>query len=279
MTQIPLIALNNGLQIPQLGLGVWQTKDGTEVITAIEAAIDSGYRLFDTAAMYGNEDGVGQAVRTSEVPRDELFITTKLWNSDHGHDKTLRAFDASLRRLGMDYVDLYLIHWPVPEQDKYVETWKAMEEIYASGRAKAIGVSNFHIDHLDKLLASATVTPAVNQIELHPRLQQREIRDYCADKGIQIESWSPIGGTGGNLLEDVTIRNIADKHKRSPAQIVIRWHIQLRLIVIPKSVHSERIKENADVFGFELDNDDMAKISVLNSGTRRGPDPATMNRH
>lgn len=276
---IPLTTLNNGVEIPQLGLGVWQTKDGQEVIDSIHAAVDNGYRLIDTAAIYGNEEGVGEAIRTASVPRKELFITTKLWNSDQGYDATLQAFDKSMERLGLEYVDMYLIHWPVPKLDKYIDTWKALETIYKQGRAKAIGVCNFNVDHLEKLLAASEIKPAVNQIELHPRLQQRELRDYCQANGIRIESWSPIGGTGGDLLDDPTLAIIADKHHKSTAQIVLRWHVQLGLIVIPKSVHAERIQQNADVFDFELDNDDMAKISALNTDTRRGPDPATMNNH
>ncbi|MBI3889684.1 aldo/keto reductase [Candidatus Saccharibacteria bacterium] len=276
---IPVVTLNDGNTIPQLGLGVWQAKDGDEVKQAVLSAIDAGYRLIDTAAIYGNEQGVGEAIRESGVAREELFITTKLWNGDQGYDSTYKAFEASLEKLGLEYIDLYLIHWPVPEYGKYVETWKALEEIKASGRVKSIGVCNFNIDHLEKLLAESDVAPAVNQVELHPRLQQRELRAFCESKGIHIESWSPIGGTGGDLLDDPTIKIIADKHSRSTAQVVIRWHIQLGLIVIPKSVHAERIKQNADVFDFELDNDDMAKISALNTNTRRGPDPATMNNH
>lgn len=276
---IPVVTLNDGNTIPQLGLGVWQAKDGEEVKQAVLAAINTGYRLIDTAAIYGNEQGVGEAIRESGVAREDLFITTKLWNGDQGYDAAHKAFETSLEKLGLEYIDLYLIHWPVPEYGRYVETWKALEEIKASGRVKSIGVCNFNIDHLEKLLNESDVAPAVNQIELHPRLQQRELRDFCEAKGIHIESWSPIGGTGGDLLSDPTIKIIADKHSRSTAQVVIRWHIQLGLIVIPKSVHAERIKQNADVFGFELDNDDMAKISALNTDTRRGPDPATMNNH
>ncbi len=276
---IPVVTLNDGNTIPQLGLGVWQAKDGSEVKQAVLSAINAGYRLIDTAAIYGNEQGVGDAIRESGVAREDLFITTKLWNGDQGYESAHKAFEASLEKLGLDYIDLYLIHWPVPEYDKYVETWKALEELKASGRVKSIGVCNFNVDHLEKLLNESDVAPAVNQIELHPRLQQRELRDFCESKGIHIESWSPIGGTGGDLLDDPTIKIIADKHSKSAAQIVIRWHTQLGLIVIPKSVHEERIKQNADVFDFELDNDDMAKISALNTDTRRGPDPATMNNH
>lgn len=276
---IPQILLNDGTTIPQLGLGVWQAKDGAEVKQAVSSAINAGYRLIDTAAVYGNEQGVGEAIRESHVPREELFITTKLWNGDQGYDATYKAFETSLSKLGLDYIDLYLIHWPVPEFDKYVETWKAFEELKASGRVRSIGVCNFTIDHLERLLNESDVVPAVNQIELHPRLQQRELREFCEKNTIRVESWSPIGGSGGDLLDDPTITIIADKHKKSAAQIVIRWHVQLGLIVIPKSVHEERIIQNADVFDFELDNDDMAKISALNTDTRRGPDPATMNNH
>ena len=276
MSDIPHVTLNNGLSMPQLGLGVWQAR-GTEVVDAVTAAIDSGYRLIDTAAIYGNESEVGEAIRASSVAREELFVTTKLWNSDQGYDNAKRAFDKSLERLGLDYVDLYLIHWPAPKLDKYVETWQALEEIYESGRAKAIGVCNFHVQHLEKLMANAKVTPAINQIELHPRLAQHEIREYCVSKNIQVESWSPIGGSGGNLLNDPVIHDIASKHNRTAAQIIIRWHIQSGLVVIPKSVHVDRIKQNADVFDFALDDNDMKKIAQLNTGERRGPNPEKMD--
>jgi 2,5-diketo-D-gluconate reductase A len=276
MQKIPKITLNNGNEMPQLGFGTWRMSD-EEAVTAVNAAIESGYRLIDTAALYGNEPGIGEAINQSGVARGELFITTKVWNSDQGHDNTLKAFDKSLVRLGLDYVDLYLIHWPVPAADKYVDTWKALEEIYESGRAKNIGVCNFNIEHLEKLLATAKVVPAVNQVECHPHLPQKELREYCKAKGIQIEAWRPIGGPKGDLMNDATTTNIADKHGRTAAQILIRWSIQLGMIPIPKSVRVERMKENANVFDFELDNDDMAKISALDTGERYGPDPATMN--
>jgi diketogulonate reductase-like aldo/keto reductase len=279
MMNIPQITLNDNATIPQLGLGVWQATDGEEVKQAVLSALRSGYRLIDTAAVYGNEKGVGDAIKESGIPRDEIFVTTKVWNGDHGYDRTMKAFETSLEKLGLDYIDLYLIHWPVPAYDKYIETWSALEDLKKNGKVKSIGVCNFPIEHLERLISESSTVPAVNQIELHPRLQQRDLRDYCESKGIKVESWSPIGGSGGDLLSDPTISLIADKHNKSPAQIVIRWHIQLGLIVIPKSIHEDRIKQNADVFDFELDNDDMAKISALNTDTRRGPDPAAMNNH
>lgn len=278
MTTIPSVTLNNNITMPQLGLGVWQAKDGEEVRNAVLAAIEQGYRLIDTAAMYGNEGGIGEALLTTDVPREELFITTKLWNSDQGYDRTLKAFNDSLTRLKLEYIDLYLIHWPAPALGRYTETWKAFEEIYASGRARAIGVCNFNQDHLDQLLNNSTIVPAVNQIELHPRLQQSELRKFCLEKGIQVESWSPLGGTSGTLLDDPTLRTLAATYNKSPAQIVLRWHLQEGLVVIPKSVHPDRIRQNADIFDFELSASDMEEVRGLNTNTRRGPDPGAMNR-
>jgi diketogulonate reductase-like aldo/keto reductase len=274
---VPTVTLNNGVAMPQLGLGVWQVSDGEEVESSVLAALRAGYRLIDTAAVYGNEVGVGEAIRKSGIPREEIFVTTKLWNGDQGKETARAAFERSLQKLGLEYIDLYLIHWPMPAKNLYVETWKELEAIYHEGKARAIGVSNFHQEHLDALLAEAEVTPAVNQIELHPALPQLELRGYCADHGIHIESWSPIGGSRGNLIANPVLQTIGDKYKKSPAQIMIRWHIQNGLIVIPKSVHEDRIKQNIDVFDFELSDEDMHHIANLETGTRQGPNPATMN--
>lgn len=281
MTQptTPNITLNNATSIPQLGLGVWQAQDGAEVEAAVLAALDAGYRLIDTAAVYANETGVGNAIRSSNVPRQELFVTTKLWNADQGYDSTLKAFDKSLKKLGLEYIDLYLIHWPVPARGLFIETWRAFEELYRSGRVKAIGVSNFQPHHLDELLAVATIKPVVNQIELHPYFPQTELRDYGKQHDIVIESWSPIGGRGGALLKELILHEIGQKYGKSPAQVVIRWHIQNGLVVIPKSVHKQRIEENITVFDFELDQTDMAAINSLETGVRVGPDPDTANFH
>ncbi|MFJ9038328.1 aldo/keto reductase [Streptomyces sp. NPDC102406] len=261
--------------MPQLGFGVWQVPDD-EAEQAVTTALEAGYRSIDTAAIYGNEEGTGKAIAASGLPREDLFVTTKLWNADQGHDATLRAFDTSLDKLGLDYVDLYLIHWPLPSKDRYVETYKAFEKIHADGRAKAIGVSNFLPEHLDRLTAETSVVPAVNQIELHPHLQQRASREKHAELGIATEAWSPLG-QGKGLLEVPAIVAIARKHGRTPAQIVLRWHIELGNVVIPKSVTPSRIKENIDVFGFELDTEDLGAISALNEDRRLGPDPATFD--
>lgn len=275
MSKVPSITLNNGVSMPQLGFGVWQVPDD-EAARAVGSALEAGYRSIDTAAVYENEKGTGEAVAASGIPRDELFVTTKLWNSEQGYDSTLRAFDASLARLGLDYVDLYLIHWPLPARDAYVDTYKAFETLLADGRARAIGVSNFLPEHLERLLGETSVVPAVNQIELHPQLQQAESRAVHAKHGIATEAWSPLG-QGRGLLEVPAIAAIARKHGKTPAQIVLRWHIQLGNVVIPKSVTPSRIKENIDVFGFELDADDLGALAALDEGRRLGPDPATFS--
>ncbi|QCX80084.1 putative oxidoreductase [Streptomyces sp. YIM 121038] len=272
MSKVPPIILNNGIEMPQLGFGVWQVPDD-EAERAVATALESGYRSIDTAAVYENETGTGKAIAASGVAREELFVTTKLWNSAQGHDATLRAFDASLDKLGLDYVDLYLIHWPMPDKDTYIDTYKAFEKIHAEGRAKSIGVSNFLPEHLERLIDATSVIPAVNQIELHPHLQQRAAREYHAEQGIATEAWSPLG-QGKGLLEVPAIVAIAQKHGRTPAQVVLRWHLQLGNVVIPKSVTPSRIAENIAVFDFELDPEDMAAISALNEDRRLGPDPA-----
>lgn len=276
MTQ-PYITLNNGITMPQLGLGVWQTKDGEEVETAVGAALKTGYRLIDTAAIYGNEEGVGRAIEASGIPREELFITTKVWNADQGYDSTLAAFDKSLQRLGLDYVDLYLIHWPLPAADKYIDTWKALEKLYNDKKVRAIGVSNFTPEYLERLLNETTIVPAVNQIELHPYFSQTETREYCKNHDIVVESYSPLGSTSSDLLHDETLQRIAEQYGRTIAQVIIRWHLQHELIVIPKSVHPDRIAQNFDVFDFELSPEDMATIDDLNRDARVGADPDTAN--
>ncbi|MFI9245965.1 aldo/keto reductase [Streptomyces sp. NPDC053086] len=274
-SKVPPIILNNGVEMPQLGFGVWQVPDD-EAERAVVTALDAGYRSIDTAAIYGNEKGTGKAIAASGLRREDIFVTTKLWNSDQGYDSTLRAFDASLEKLGLDYVDLYLIHWPLPSHDKYTDTYKAFEKLYADGRVRAIGVSNFLPEHLRRLLDQTSVVPAVNQIELHPHLQQREAREFHAEQGIATEGWSPLG-QGKGLLEVPALVAIAQKHDRTPAQVVLRWHVQLGNIVIPKSVTPSRIKENIEVFDFNLDDEDLAAISALNEDRRLGPDPATFD--
>ncbi|WP_027342312.1 aldo/keto reductase [Hamadaea tsunoensis] len=271
------VTLNNGTVMPQLGFGVWQVPDD-EAYKAVTAALAAGYRSIDTAKLYFNEEGVGRALAESGVPRADLFVTTKLWNDEHDYDKALRAFDTSLAKLGLDYVDLYLIHWPVPKQDRYLDAWKALQKVYADGRAKAIGVSNFRVADLDRVLAGADVAPAVNQIELHPRFSQPELRAYHARHGIHTEAWSPLG-QGKGLLDDPVLAKIAAAHDRTPAQVVLRWHLQLGNIVIPKSVTPARIAENFDVFDFTLSDDEVAEITAMDRGAggRIGNDPATMN--
>jgi diketogulonate reductase-like aldo/keto reductase len=278
MALVPTLTFNNGHTIPQLGFGVFQVPP-EEVIEPVETALEAGYRLIDTAAAYGNETGVGKAISNSGLARDELFITTKLWNSDHGYDAALRAFDESLEKLGVEFIDLYLIHWPMPKRSDQIETWRALEKIYAEGRSRSIGVSNFTVHDLNRIRTEANVVPAVNQIELHPRFPQDELRAYHQDHQIATEAWSPIG-QGQGLLEDATIRSIADAHSKSPAQVVLRWHVQLNNVVIPKSVTPQRIRENIDVFDFELDEGEMALLSSLSGSEhagRVGPDPAHFN--
>ncbi|MEV7031757.1 aldo/keto reductase [Streptomyces sp. NPDC093272] len=274
MTSIPDVTLNNGVTMPQLGFGVFQVPD-EETTAAVAAALRAGYRSIDTAAVYGNERGVGQALADSGIARDELFVTTKLWNSEQGYDSTLAAFDASLDRLGLDHVDLYLIHWPTPARDLYLDTWRALEKLYADGRTRAIGVSNFQPAHLERLLGAASVVPAVNQIELHPGLQQAELRDFHARHGIVTEAWSPLAQ--GAVLKDDAVTAIAAGHGRTPAQVVLRWHLQIGNVVIPKSVTDARIRENADVFGFELSPQEIDALTALDRGMRTGPDPDTLN--
>jgi diketogulonate reductase-like aldo/keto reductase len=261
--------LNNGVKIPYLGLGVFQCNDGVETVNAVRWAIESGYRHIDTAAAYHNEQSVGQAIRESGIDRKELFVTTKLWKEDMLQGTQMQAFEKSLKLLQLDYIDLYLIHWPVP--GKNVESWKILEEINKSGRARAIGVSNFVERHLDLLLQDAKIVPAVNQIQCHPHFSQQPLATYCDKHGITVEAWSPLGGTGGNLLDDAVLKKIAAKHARSAAQIVLRWDLQRGLITIPKSTHKERIIANTDIYGFKLSKDDMKAINELNQNVRPFP--------
>ena len=273
---VPTIALNNGVKIPQVGLGVWQAAEGSEVESAVSSALESGYRLIDTAAIYGNEVGVGKAIKASGLAREEVFITTKLWNANHAYDDALRAFDESVQKLDCGYVDLYLIHWPLPMDGLFTEAWKALEKLYEDKRVRAIGVSNFKPHHLDALLETAHIVPAVNQIELHPMLQQKETRLYCEERDIEIESYSPLM-RGGDGLEHPAIVSIAQQHSKTPAQIILRWHVQSGFIVIPKSVTPQRIQENLALFDFELSDSDMQIIESMEAGHRIGADPDTAN--
>ena len=274
MPSVPCLSLNNGVEIPQVGFGVFLVPE-EETRQAVTSALEAGYRHIDTARIYGNEAAVGAAIADSGIARDELFVTTKCWNSDQGYDSALAAFDASAERLGLDVVDLYLIHWPMPAKDRYVDTWRAFEKVYADGRVRSIGVSNFHTPHLQRLFDETGVVPAVNQIELHPWLQQEELRRFHAEHGIVTEAWSPI--SRGEKLGDPLVGGIADKHGVSPAQVILRWHLDLGNVVIPKSVNSGRMAENIDLFGFSLDPDDLAALATLDSGVRVGPDPDSYN--
>lgn len=272
MSDVPFVRFNNGVEIPQLGFGVFQVppSDTAEVVLD---ALKAGYRHIDTAQMYGNEKGVGQAVAQAGIDRNDLFITSKLNNDAHGRDKALRAFEGTLADLGLEKIDLFLIHWPMPAQGLFVETWQALEEVYRDGRARAIGVSNFTAHHLGRLAAETEVTPALDQVELHPYFTQVPQRAYDADHEIATEAWSPIGGQGGKILDDPTVVALAKKYGKSPAQVILRWHIQLGNVVIPKSVTPSRIAENIDIFDFELETEDETMISALNKDERTGPDP------
>jgi 2,5-diketo-D-gluconate reductase A len=272
---VPDVRLNNGVAMPQLGFGVFQVPDD-ETEAAVTAAFEAGYRSIDTAAAYGNEAGVGAAIAKSGIPRDELFVTTKLWNGDQGYDPAMRAFDASMSRLGLERLDLYLIHWPTPKRDRYVDTWRAFEKLLADGRVRAVGVSNFQPAHLRRVIEETGTVPAVNQVELHPYLVQEELRAFDASQGVATEAWSPLA-KGGDLLNESIVTSLASKYGRTAAQVVLRWHLQLGNVVIPKSVTPSRIKENFEVFDFELADDDMAALSSLDQGLRTGPDPDTFN--
>ncbi|WP_308465714.1 aldo/keto reductase [Rathayibacter soli] len=266
----PLLTLNDGQPIPQLGFGVYKIPDA-DASSAVRVALDAGYRHIDTAALYRNESGVGAGIAASGVPREEIFVTTKVWNDDQGYDRTLHAFDASLKRLGLENVDLYLIHWPAPKQDLFVETWRALEQLKADGRTRSIGVSNFQPHHLARLLEHAQTVPAINQIELHPWLQQRELRVVDRLHDILTEAWSPLAR--GRAIGDPTLEAIGARYGKTAAQVVIRWHLQLGNVVIPKSVTPARIRENFDVFDFTLDEDDLALIDALDSDERTGSHP------
>jgi len=267
------VRLSNGVNMPWLGLGVWQAEEGETVINAVKLAVQAGYRSIDTAMIYRNEEGVGKAIRECGVPRDQLFITTKVWNADQGYESTLAAFEESSRKLGLDVIDLYLIHWPV--KGKYRETWKALEKLYKDGRVRAIGVSNFQIHHLEDVLADAEIKPMVNQVEYHPRLSQQPLLQFCQANGIQLEAWSPL--MQGGLTDHPVLQEIGAKYGKSPAQVILRWDIQNGVVTIPKSVREERIRENAAIFDFALTGEDMAAIDALNEDKRVGPDPDNFN--
>lgn len=267
------VTLNNGVKMPVMGLGVFKVEDGNVVTQAVKDAIKNGYRSIDTASFYDNEAGVGLGIKESGIPREELFVTTKVWNGDHGYENTLNAFEISLEKLGLEYLDLYLIHWPV--RGKYTETWKALEKLYHDGKVRAIGVSNFNIHHLEDILNEGKVKPVINQVEYHPHLTQVELREFCVREGIQMEAWSPL--KKGELLTDPVIQKLAEKHQKTPAQIILRWDIQNNVITIPKSIKEHRIVENADIFDFSLTEEDMQEINGLNINSRSGADPETFN--
>ncbi len=265
--------LNNGLKMPWLGFGVFQINDGQEVEDAVKNALETDYRSIDTATVYGNERGVGKAIRESGIPREDIFLTTKVWNDDQREKRTLTAFEESLERLETDYVDLYLVHWPV--KGCYQETWQAMEEIYQSGRAKAIGVSNFMVHHLEDILGDSQIVPSVNQVEFHPYLVQPELLSFCQNHQIQVEAWSPL--MQGQIVTEQVVQKLAKKYHKTPAQIALRWNLQHEVVTIPKSIHANRIAENAQIFDFELSEADMKVLDALDEGKRVGPDPDNFN--
>lgn len=272
---IPSIRLRDDRTIPQIGLGVWQVPDDVATDACL-AAFEAGYRHIDTAALYGNEEGVGRAIKASGIPREELFITTKVWNTDQGRDKTLAAMEASLARLDLDYVDLYLIHWPTPDRGLYVETWETVLELQQRGSTISAGVSNFHPDHLRTIIEATGVTPVINQVELHPWLPQRAVRAADSELGIVTEAWSPLAS--GGLIDDAVLAGIGAKYGKTAAQVMVRWHLQIGNVVLPKSVTPARIVENIDVFDFELDADDLIAIEGLEDESKRtGPNPDTFN--
>lgn len=267
------VTLNNGVKMPIMGLGVFKVEDGNVVTESVKAAIKNGYRSIDTAAFYDNEVGVGRGIEESGVPREDLFITTKVWNADHGFEKTLTAFETSLEKLNLEYLDLYLIHWPV--KGKYKETWKALEKLYKDGKVRAIGVSNFNIHHLKDILEDCVVKPVINQVEYHPHLTQLELREFCEKENIKLEAWSPL--KKGVLLTEAIIEKIAKRHQKSPAQVILRWDIQTEVITIPKSIKENRIIENSNIFDFALTDEEMNEISQMNINSRSGADPDNFN--
>ncbi len=267
--------LYNGVKMPVLGLGVYKSKNGKEVISAVKHAFEAGYRLIDTASFYNNEQGVGEALRNSAIPREKIFITSKVWNSDHGFDSTLQAFDSSLNRLGLDYLDLYLIHWPVP--GKFLETWKALENLYNDNRVKAIGVCNCLKHHLEEIIGQGSIKPMVLQNEFHPRLVQQPLVDYCQENQIQYQGWSPL--MRGKILDNPKLRDLSEKYKKTVAQIILRWDLQKGVATIPKSVHRDRIIENTKIFDFEITKDDIEIIDSLDKGERTGAHPDNFMSH
>ncbi|GAA0447050.1 aldo/keto reductase [Lentibacillus halophilus] len=268
------VTLNNGVEMPGFGLGVYKVEDGQIAANSVEAALKNGYRSIDTASFYQNERGVGQGIRASGVPREDIFVTSKVWNDEQGYDQTLKAFETSLEKLGLDYLDLYLIHWPV--HGMYQETWKAMEKLYETGNVRAIGVSNFHIHHLQNLMQASHVKPVIDQVEYHPHLTQEKLKAFCDYKNIQLEAWSPL--KRGRIFDEPVIANMATKYSKTPAQIILRWNIQNHVVTIPKSTHEQRIRENADVFNFSLTDEEMGQISNLNINDRVGSNPNSFDK-